>query len=123
MDHALVKLAQEISWNKIELKFSDLFSERGRPSIPIRKMAGMLLLKEMFNESDESIVERWIENAYLQYFTGEDFFQIKGPFDPSQFIHFRKRIGKKGLEFLLGQSVSLHPKAKTQDEVQINTTV
>jgi IS5 family transposase len=27
------------------------------------------------------------------------------------------------LEFLLGQSVSLHPKAKTEDEVQIDTTV
>ncbi|WP_394799429.1 hypothetical protein [Flavobacterium psychrophilum] len=25
----------------------------------------------MFNESDESVVERWIENAYWQYFTGE----------------------------------------------------
>ncbi|CAM2942487.1 transposase [Flavobacterium psychrophilum] len=29
------------------------------------------MLKGMFNESDESVVERWIENAYWQYFTGE----------------------------------------------------
>ena len=35
----------------------------------------MPLLKEMFKESDESVVERWMENAYGQYFTVEDFFQ------------------------------------------------
>jgi IS5 family transposase len=28
----------------------------------------------MFKESDESVVERWIESAYWQYFTGEDFY-------------------------------------------------
>lgn len=123
MEHPLVKLANEISWDKMEEEFEDFFSEQGRPSIAIRKIAGMLLLKEMFKESDESVVERWIENAYWQYFTGEDFFQTEQPFDPSNFVHFRKRIGERGLEFLLGQSVSLHPKAKTEDEVQIDTTV
>jgi len=123
MEHPLVKLAQEISWDKMETEFEKLFSESGRPSIAIRKIAGMLLLKEIFKESDETVVERWIENAYWQYFTGETFFQTNQPFDPSNFVHFRKRIGEEGLEFLLGQSVSLHPKAKTEDEVQIDTTV
>ncbi|MCB5972807.1 transposase [Flavobacterium psychrophilum] len=37
----------------------------------MKKTAGLLMLKGMFNESDESVVERWIENAYWQYFTGE----------------------------------------------------
>lgn len=69
-------------------------------------------MKEMFKESDETVVERWMENAYWQYFTGETFFQTEQPFDPSNFVHFRKRIGEEGLEFILGQSVSLHPKAK-----------
>ena len=61
MEHPLVKLAQEISWDKMEAEFETLFSEQGRPSVAIRKIAGMLLLKEMFKESDESVVERWIE--------------------------------------------------------------
>jgi IS5 family transposase len=123
MDHPLVKLAQEISWDKMEQEFAGFFSEQGRPCVAIRKIAGMLLLKEMFKASDESVVERWIENAYWQYFTGETFFQTDQPFDPSNFVHFRNRIGERGLEFLLGQSVSLHPKAQTEDEVQIDTTV
>ena len=75
MEHPLVKLANEISWDKMEAEFEKHFSVSGRPSIAIRKIAGLLLLKEMFKESDETVVERWIENAYWQYFTGEDFFQ------------------------------------------------
>ena len=123
LGHPLVKLANEVSWDKMELEFQSLYSEQGRPSIPIRKIAGLLMLKEMFKESDESVVERWIENAYWQYFTGEEFFQTKQPFDPSEFVHFRKRLKEEGLEFLLSQSVALHPKAKSEKEVQIDTTV
>jgi transposase, IS5 family len=123
LGHPLVKLANEVSWDRMELEFQNLYSEQGRPSIPIRKIAGLLLLKEMFKESDESVVERWIENAYWQYFTGEEFFQTKQPFDPSEFVHFRKRLKEEGLEFLLSQSVAIHPKAKSEKEVQIDTTV
>jgi IS5 family transposase len=123
LGHPLVKLADEFSWDKMEFEFQNLYSEQGRPSIPIRKIAGLLLLKEMFNQSDESVVERWIENAYWQYFTGEEFFQTKQPFDPSEFVHFRKRLKEKGLEFILSQTVALHPEAKNEKEVQIDTTV
>ena len=123
LGHPLVKLANEFSWDKMELEFQNLYSGQGRPSIPIRKIAGLLLLKAMFKESDESVVERWIENPYWQHFTGEDFFQNKQPFDPSEFVHFRKRLKETGLEFLLSQTVALHPEAKNEKEVQIDTTV
>jgi transposase, IS5 family len=81
------------------------------------------MIKAMFNESDESVVERWIENPYWQFFTGEDFFQNKQPFDPSEFVHFRRRLKESGLEFILSQTVALHPEAKNEKEVQIDTTV
>ena len=74
----------------------------------------MLLLKQMFKESNESVVEGWKENPYWQFFTGEVFFQSSQPFDPSEFVHFRKRIKESGLEFLLSQSVALHPKVKDE---------
>jgi len=77
MEHPLVKLAHEISWDKMESEFEKLLSENGRPSIAIRKIAGMLLLKEMFKESDETVVERWVENAYWQYFTGDTILRQK----------------------------------------------
>ncbi len=65
LGHPLVKLAGEVSWDKMESEFGILYSDKGRPSIPIRKIAGLLLLKEMFKESDESVVARWVENPYL----------------------------------------------------------
>lgn len=123
LEHPLVKLAQQIDWEKMEVELQNLYSTQGRPSIAIRKIAGLLMLKQMFNQSDELVVERWIENPYWQYFTGEDFFQNKQPFDPSEFVHFRKRLKEKGLEFLLSQTVALHPQAKDEKEVQIDTTV
>ena len=63
LEHPLVKSSQEIAQDKMAIAFQNLYSEQGRPSIPIRKIAGLLLLKEMFKESDESVVERWIENG------------------------------------------------------------
>ncbi|MBE4947325.1 hypothetical protein [Chryseobacterium culicis] len=41
-EHPLVKLAGEISWDKMESELEKLFSENGRPSIAIRKIARML---------------------------------------------------------------------------------
>ncbi|NAW50967.1 hypothetical protein GNY06_06130 [Elizabethkingia argentiflava] len=60
MDHPLVKLADEIAWDNLDQEFEKLFSTNGSPSVAIRKISGLLLLKEMFKESDESCVERWI---------------------------------------------------------------
>ena len=45
LEHALVKLSHEFSWDKMELEFENLYSDQGRPSIPFRKIACMLILK------------------------------------------------------------------------------
>lgn len=50
-------------------------------------------------------------------------FQTAHPFDPSEFVHFRKRLKEEGLKFLLSQSVALHPKVKSEKKVPIDTTV
>ena len=86
MGHPIVKLARELSWDKMLVEFRKLYSDQGRPSISIRKIAGMLMLKQMFKESDDSVVERWIENPYWQYFTGEDFFNLSSLLIPVSFF-------------------------------------
>ena len=93
-NHELCQLAHEIDWAWLDEEFDKYCSKEGRPSIPVRKMVGLLLLKQMYNESDESVIDRWIENPYWQYFTGETYFQHKKPFDPSGFVHFRHRVGE-----------------------------
>lgn len=53
--HPLVKLAHELDWDTMESELKSLYSDRGWPSIPIRKIAGLLMLKEIFKESAESV--------------------------------------------------------------------
>ncbi|MFT6337612.1 MAG: hypothetical protein ACJATI_004376 [Halioglobus sp.] len=96
--HELYQLVLEVCWAGLEIGLEDYYSINGRPSIPIRTMVGMLYLKNMFNQSDESVVVRWTENPYCQYFTGEQYFQNIQPFDPSEFVYFRKRMGQEGGE-------------------------
>ena len=123
LKHELCILSSRIDWDSIEKEFSVYFSEIGRPSVPIRRMVGLLLLKHIYNLSDEAIVDRWIENPYWQYFSGEKVFQTQKPFDPTEFIHFRNRIGKEGAEKLLKVSIKLFGKEAQEKEVLIDSTV
>ena len=123
LEHELCILSKQIDWDSIEQEFSVYYSDIGRPSVPIRRMVGLLLLKHIYNLSDEAIVDRWIENPYWQYFSGEKVFQTQKPFDPTEFIHFRNRIGKEGAEKLLKVSVQLFGKEAQEKEVLIDSTV
>ena len=92
--YPLLKLAKRIPWQCFEDAFAGLYSQAGRPAKPIRLMVGLLLLKQLENLSDERVVEAWVANPYFQAFCGETRFQWKFPCNPSEFVYFRKRIGK-----------------------------
>lgn len=123
LKHELCILASEIDWDLIEKDFSVYYTDFGRPSIPIRKIVGLILLRRIYNLSDEAIIDRWIENPYWQYFCGEHSFQKNKPMDPTEFIHFRKRIGEEGAEKLLKLSIDLFGKEAQEDEVLMDSTV
>ena len=124
-DHELCLLSKKIDWDKLEEEFSQYYcSDNGRPSIPIRKIVGVVLLKRVYNQSDESVVERWQENPYWQYFCGETYFQHELPFDPTELIKFRQRIGESGAEKILSLTIHLFEKKEIREkEVLIDTTV
>jgi len=108
--HELVLLSDSIDWQYFENEFADLYSHTGQRSVPIRLMVGCLLLKHLKNLGDETLAKAWIENPYMQYFCGIRCFEHKFPFDPSDFCHFRKRIGEAGFEKIFSHSVHLHGK-------------
>jgi transposase, IS5 family len=124
MKHELVELVQRIDWLSVEKEFAPYYSDMGRPAVPVRKMVGCMLLKQMYSQSDEAFVDRWIENPYWQYFCGETYFQFEKPFDPSDFVHFRKRLGTDGAEKLLKLSISMFKRKEIEEkEVLVDTTV
>ncbi|WP_219724979.1 transposase, partial [Fischerella thermalis] len=83
----------------------------GAPSKPIRLMVGLLILKHLYNLSDERVVEAWVENPYYQYFTGGIYFSWQAPCAASDLVHFRHRIGEEGIKLIFEQSVELHKEA------------
>jgi len=128
LNHELCILSKKIDWDIIEEDFSFYYSDIGRPSVPIRRMIGLLLLKQIYNLSDESIVDRWIENPYWQYFTGEERFQYKFPIHPTSMTKWRNRIKEEDLLKLLEETVKSGFKSgflKVRDvkRVNVDTTV
>lgn len=123
MRHELVLLSQKIDWKQLEDEFADLYSHTGQPAMPIRLMVGCLILKRIYNLGDETLATTWIMNPYMQYFSGQAYFQHQFPFDPSDFVHFRKRIGEEGFEKIFKHSVDIHGKQAKCKMLLSDTTV
>ncbi|RBC39683.1 IS5/IS1182 family transposase, partial [Xanthomonas oryzae pv. oryzae] len=73
--HPLVQLSHRLPWRALEQALSPRLpattSAGGRPALPVRLIAGLLYLKHAYDLSDEAVCERWLENPYWQFFTGE----------------------------------------------------
>ncbi|SMQ98282.1 IS1478 transposase [Xanthomonas fragariae] len=78
----------------------------GRPALPVRLIAGLLYLKHAYDLSDEAVCERWLENPYWQFFTGEVVFQTCLPCDASSLTRWRQRLGEAGMEELLAHTIN-----------------
>ena len=110
MRHELVLLGKKIDWIHLEKELAPYYSNQGAPSVPIRLMVGCLILKHLYNLGDERIPEFWVRDVYFQHFCGGVFFEHKFPFDPSDFVHFRNRVGEAGMEKIFAHSVKLFGK-------------
>ncbi len=122
--HPLFILAGKINWRVFEESLSKHYREGfGRPAKPIRLMVSLLMLKHVRNLSDESVVEQWAENAYYQYFSGQQSFASKEPCEASDLVHFRNRIGEEGVELILKESIRVNGKDGQEDKGSVDTTV
>jgi IS5 family transposase len=119
----LIALADAIEWDHIVQKLEKYYDQtNGRPGKPIRLMAGLLMLKQLENLSDENVVLQWKRNPYYQYFCGMNDYCSSLPCDPTELVKFRKRIAQEGIDVIFGASVALHPKAAEEERVIIDTT-
>ena len=129
LKHPLVILADRIDWSVFDREYGKTYHDSdGRPGAPIRVYVGLHYLKHTYNESDESVIYRFMENPYWQYFCGYEYFQHSLPIDPSSMTRFRKRIGYEKLEELLRELFSTasregYLKEKDLAHVNVDTTV
>ena len=128
-EHPLYVLAERIDWSRFDSAIDACYAdELGRPGVNTRLMVGLLYLKHAFDESDESVVARWVENPYWQFFCGLSYMQHELPIDPSSLSRWRKRVGAERLEKLLETTIhtALAMKAMRPQElekVNVDTTV
>jgi len=128
MEHPLVKLAGMIDWSRFDEAYGRFYTQKGRPGLSTRLMAGLHLLKHMEGLSDEAVCKRWVENPYFQYFCGEQFFCHKLVLDRSSMTRWRGRIGADKLELLLAETLAVAVRAQAVSEramerVTLDTTV
>jgi transposase, IS5 family len=129
MNHELVKLAKAVSWNVIEARCGEVYSDGpGMPPLPTRLMAGLAILKHTFNLSDEELCARWVENPYFQFLCGEAFFQHELPFDRSSLTRWRQRMDEERVTVLLQESLAVAVKTgamapEDTRRVVVDTTV
>lgn len=127
--HPLFLLANRIDWASFDTKIAACYvQDLGRPGLTTRMMVGLLYLKHAFDESDESLLERWVENPYWQYFCGCQYMQHQLPIDSSSLSYWRKRVGADRLEQLLQATIqtALQLKVVKPTElavVNVDTTV
>lgn len=106
--HGLYRLADIINWDWLIEHYGPYYCENnGRPSIPIRVIVGLHYLKYLENESDESVVEKFCENPYWQYFCGYETFQHRLPCDPSNLSRWRNKVGEKAIERMLEETLNV----------------
>lgn len=129
LSHPLVQLAETIDWQSFEQTFGRVVkASGGRPALPTRLMVGLHYLKALYDESDETVVAKWVENPYWQHFCGEQVFQHELPCHPTSLGKWRKQIGVDGFEQLLGQIIQTAMRAavmrpKEIERVNVDTTV
>jgi IS5 family transposase len=128
-EHPLYRLAEAIDWESFETDLGALYAEEvGRPGLPTRLMVGLHYLKYLFDESDESVVEKWVENPYWQYFCGHLYFEHELPCHPTSLVRWRHRLGSAGVEKLLTETLSTAKREQALRDseikrVNVDTTV
>jgi len=128
LSHPLIRLSNRLNWDSLETEIDVIYSDgAGQPPLPTRLLVGLHHLKYTFNERDESVVERWIEKPYWQYFCGFESLQHELPLHPNSLTHWRNRVGDK-LEALLTQTIELALQSKAMSvrelgHVNVDTTV
>jgi len=123
-NHPLYKLSLAIKWKVFDDAFSKHYSPtQGKPAKPIRLMVSLLILKQLRNLSDESVVEHWSENCYYQNFSGEVCFSPSMPCAPTELVEFRKRIGTEGVELILKESIRVNGDDANQENISGDTTI
>lgn len=91
-----VVYANGLPWDDlVKVYCRKMSSTMGSGAKDPRVVIGALFIKHITKLSDEDTIETIKENIYMQYFLGLSGYTYKKVFDPTLFVHIRKRLGIK----------------------------
>lgn len=104
--HQLVLLAGAIDWERLEKAVEGAYCpDNGRPSCPVRLLAGLTMLRYQYGLSDQQVLDGWVENPYWQFFCGGTFFEHEPPVTQPTLSRWRAKLGGKGAEEMLRETL------------------
>lgn len=115
-----VKMAKLLDWDKFAIIYGENFSTTmGAKGVNARVVIGALIIKHMEAKDDRGTIEAIKENPYMQFFLGFDHFSSEPVFDPSLFVHIRKRLGNEDFDkmnqIIIAKALNLNPQKENSD--------
>lgn len=116
-DNRWVKMSKILDWDAFAGIYGEnLSSTMGAKTIDARVVIGALIIKHIECKDDRGTIEMIQENPYMQYFLGFDHFSMEQVFDPSLFVHIRKRLGSDSFDrmnqLIIQKALKANNKAK-----------
>lgn len=115
-----VKMAKLLDWDRLAKIYSRNFSSTmGAKGVDARVIIGALIIKHIEAKDDRGTIDTIRENPYMQFFLGFDHFSSEPVFDPSLFVHIRKRLGNEDFDrmnqILISKALNINPGTKNKD--------
>ncbi len=102
-----------VPWDEMAKVFLNSMSAgQGRPSVDLRIVLGVLMVKHIEDLSEERTIEYVQENIYAQFFVGLSSFQTQPVFVPHLLVTIRKRLSEAGARQLNDLLISAAADAK-----------
>ena len=117
-----VVLSKKIDWETLVKEVSSHYSPIGRPTLPLRLMLGLNIIKFIENLSDERVIQMYMENPYVQFFCGSIEYSSDVPCSNAMLSIFRNKIGEEGCSLILRESTCIHGEKALEDDVIVDTT-
>jgi len=91
----------------------------GAKGVNARVVIGALIIKHIEAKDDRGTIDAIKENPYMQFFLGFDHFSSEPVFDPSLFVHIRKRLGNEDFDrmnqIIIAKALNLNPQKENSD--------
>jgi len=115
-----VKMAKLLDWDKFAMIYGENFSaSMGAKGVNARVVIGALIIKHIEAKDDRGTIDAIKENPYMQFFLGFDHFSSEPVFDPSLFVHIRKRLGNEDFDrmnqIIIAKALNLNPQKENSD--------